>query len=81
MISKGQLKVIKQVSLAGYWEEAFYGKQLKTQRLKNVTLLGTSTLVPVGFIKENIKVCDKITEFRVRERPDHEGSYILCSRR
>lgn len=62
-------------------EEAFYGKQLKTQRLKNMTLLkGTSTLVPSGFKKENMKVCDKIIEFRVRERPDHEASYMLCSR-
>lgn len=42
-----------------------------------MTFLGTSTLVPSGFIKENMKIHDKIIEFRVRERPDHEGSYTL----
>lgn len=50
---------------------------IKTQKLKNMTILGTSTLVPSGLIKQNTKVHDKITELRVKERPDPERSYML----
>lgn len=32
-----------------------------------MTLLGTSTLVPSGFIKENIKVCDKIISLELEK--------------
>ena len=53
---------------------------LKTQRIKNMTVLWRSTLVPSGFIKENMRVHDKVIELRVRERSDHEGSYVLCER-
>lgn len=46
---------------------------LKTLKLKNITLSGTSTSVPSGFVRE------KTIELRLRKRVHHEGSYyMLC---
>lgn len=50
---------------------------IKTQKLKNMPVLGTSTLVPSGLMKQNTKVRDNITELSVKERPDPERSHML----
>lgn len=43
-------------------------------------VLWRSILVLFGFIKENMRVYDKVIELRVRERLDYEGFYVFCER-
>lgn len=73
LISKEQLEVIKQMG-RGLRKMHFLGNSW----IMNTTLPGTITLVPSGFVKENMKVHEKTTELRVRERPDPKRFFVPC---